>query len=733
MNPDRRETIFNSPIIAATSDEDATEMSYLLARLHVVEQRVRRALFERLRTSPEGTGNPYRGLYVTEQTIIRLLGASPTFDLDSHHDGEDEEPIGDGLTNEIKRSLATANAMANRIEASGVHVRIRGLAKNCRLSALDTELLLIAFAPEIDPRFGRFYGYLHDDISRRWASVGLALELCGATLMGAEFRTRLSPGSPLLDYKLLTIEDDDQPLLARSLRLEERVVGHLLGDDRLDNRLHGIARCLTCPNLPVGTQAKAEADRLAALLIPSTIDGRLVYLRGTPDSPVTEVAATITTAVARDRGNTGEVVIVDLSKVPAPVDIQLVLDSAAREARLRGTGLVIGPLERLPVAAAERAEVLRDLNDLAMPVVLTGSSTWDARWSDPMPLVAALAPSGQHDYSQWWKAELGEPHGTLADSTALSLYRLAPHQIRTTVTAASAQAAFEQNPLMVNQLCRTARLHNSADLERLACRIEPSATWDDLVLADLPKQQLHELADRIRHRDTVLSDWRLRPAHGRGRKVVALFTGESGTGKTLAAEVLASGTGVDLYVVNLATVVDKYIGETEKNLERIFTAAAEVRGMLFFDEADALFGTRSPISDAHDRYANIEAAYLLQRLETFDGIAVLATNLRGNVDQAFLRRLDGIIHFPSPGVAERSKLWDLCLGSAPPRDLDLDLQLVASAFELTGGNIRSCALTAAYRSARTGHPITTSDLFAAVEAEYRKMGRLVDESQFGER
>src|SRR5205814_8926608 len=182
-----------------------------------------------------------------------------------------------------------------------------------------------------------------------------------------------------------------------------------------------------------------------------------------------------------------------------------------------------------------------------------------------------------------------------------------------------------------------------------------------------------ELAARARHRDQVLDEWRMRPGGGRGRGVTGLFAGDSGTGKTMSAEVIAAALGMDLYTVNLATVVDKYVGETEKNLGRIFTEAAGVNGVLLFDEADAIFGKRSEVRDAHDRYANIESAYLLQRMETFDGLAILATNLRANLDEAFTRRLDVVVDFPAPDAPHRRQLWDRCLGALVPRGDDIDL------------------------------------------------------------
>ena len=250
-------------------------------------------------------------------------------------------------------------------------------------------------------------------------------------------------------------------------------------------------------------------------------------------------------------------------------------------------------------------------------------------------------------------------------------------------------------------------------------------SWRDIVLPDKALRQLHELTVRARNRELVLSDWRMRPGGGRGTGVTALFAGDSGTGKTMAAEVIAGDLGLDLYTVNLATVVDKYIGETEKNLERIFTEASRVSAVLLFDEADAIFGKRSEVRDAHDRYANIESAYLLQRMETFDGLAVLATNLRANLDDAFTRRLDMVVDFPLPDEAARLALWQRCLAPPVPAQSDLGLDFYARSFALSGGNIRSAAITAAYLAAETGSAIGGSHVTAAIQQEYRKLGRLL--------
>jgi SpoVK/Ycf46/Vps4 family AAA+-type ATPase len=280
-------------------------------------------------------------------------------------------------------------------------------------------------------------------------------------------------------------------------------------------------------------------------------------------------------------------------------------------------------------------------------------------------------------------------------------------------------------------LAAGARAQNAGGLERLALRIAPRSDWTDLVLPEAVLDQLHELVARVRYRDQVLSSWGLKRGTAKGQGVTALFSGDSGTGKTLAAEVVAGALGLDLYVVDLATVVDKYIGETEKNLDRIFREADRVNGVLLFDEADAIFGKRSDVQDARDRYANVEVAYLLQRMERFDGIAVLTTNLRANIDEAFLRRLDTLIDFPMPGDEMRLLLWERHLPESMPRDETVDLEFLARSFELSGGNIRNVALAAAFLAASGHAPLSMAALIRATAREYRKLGRLTVEHEFG--
>ncbi|WAN70104.1 ATP-binding protein [Moorena producens JHB] len=265
-------------------------------------------------------------------------------------------------------------------------------------------------------------------------------------------------------------------------------------------------------------------------------------------------------------------------------------------------------------------------------------------------------------------------------------------------------------------------------LETLAQRIDVKAGWHDIVLPVDEMSLLHQIVKQVRQRGKVYEEWGFHQRMNRGKGISALFAGESGTGKTMAAEVIAKDLRLHLYRIDLATVVSKYIGETEKNLRRLFDAAEDGGAILFFDEADALFGKRSEVKDAHDRYANIEINYLLQRLEAYRGLAILATNKKSTIDQAFLRRLRFIVNFPFPGVAQRAKIWQKVFPKETPREM-LDWERL-SRFNFTGGNIHSIALNAAFMAAEAGKSVTMDFVLTAARMEFKKLDKLINEADF---
>jgi hypothetical protein len=660
-------------------------------RLATLEQHVRAAVEARRSVDPQ-PDDPFRGLYMTHDQAVELLDRGGGGTIGSAIDQDDQTD--------------DAGRLASLIAAFG-------------LDAVDVALILVAIAPDVDPRLERLYGYLHDDVTRRRASVALALELTGLGPDDPDARARLSGGGTLVRRGLLALEDRERPFLARSLRAPDRVTAFLLGGDDPDPELAPILDSTVTPDLRSTPVALARA--IAAGV-------RLAYLREAAGSaPATSAASAVALA------GLGFLAI-DLTRLSPASEPREQLAAALLEARLRQVVLLAGPLdplvERSPAAVA-------DLADAGWPMVLHGRRAWESGWARAVPLQLDAAAFGTQDRSRFWHAALdGRPDALSNGHLALLIgatqaFHMTPQQIQRAVESGALLALAENRELAARDLQAGARRQNAAGLERLARRVEPIAGWEDLVVPADVGRQLQELAGRARQRDRVLGEWQIGSRSTRGRGITALFAGESGTGKTLSAEVIARELGLDLYVIDLSTVVDKYIGETEKNLDRIFSEADRVNGVLLFDEADAIFGKRSEVRDARDRYANLEVAYLLQRMERFDGLAVLTTNLRANLDESFTRRLDVIVDFPTPDTASRQALWRMHLPTQLPQADDLDLDFLAQRFALAGGNIRNICLTAAYFAADGDGPVHMADLIRATGREYQKLGRLTLEAEFG--
>ncbi|MCX5037053.1 ATP-binding protein [Streptomyces coelicoflavus] len=650
----------------------------MLARLGVLRDRVT-ALVEHRTADDPTADDPLRGLYLPDEAVHHLLRTWPS--------GAD--------------APGTAEPPAHAGGPAGPGDRLAPLAGRARLTELDTAVLLVALAPDVDRTFEPLYGYLNNDVSRRRATVGLALDLCGVPAHTAAARARFHASAPLRALGLLEVEEPERPFLTRSLRAPDRLIGHLLGDDAPDAALRGLLLGMPDPLPAGGADADAFVRRLAARLHEGPLTA---YLREPREGDGLA-------ALARALDAAG----VDALRCTEPEDH---VPELLREARLSGRAVVVAGLPEKPGPLVRALTAAEDVT-----VLLTDPRPYDPHWSPTDPLVLD-APGRRAGGAAAWRTALGADADGFDLASAVAPYRLGGDRVQRAAQAARALAAFDGTPVTADHVRLAARRQSASGLESHARRIRPAVDWQDLVLPDKPLVQLRELALRARHRDRVLGDWRLSAGGGRGRGVLGLFAGESGTGKTLSAEVVAADLGLDLYVVQLSSVVDKYVGETEKNLERIFTEADRTDAVLLFDEADAVFGKRSEVKDAHDKYANMESAYLLQRLESFDGIALLTTNLRANIDEAFTRRLDLVVDFPFPDPEQRLALWRHGLSRVPCAD-GIDPEPLAREFELAGGSIRSAVVTAAYLAAGRDDMVTADDLLEGARREYRKAGRLV--------
>ncbi len=592
------------------------------------------------------------------------------------------------------------------------------LADSFSLDELECDLLVVAAAAELDIRFGAVYAALLANPLRLRPTAGLALELCGYGSLSAHGRQRLGSGGTLQRQLLLMVEGPE-PLMLQSLRVPERVVSHLLGDAGPAPEL--LALVVAVPG---------RRDSQAALIAHAVQLGTMIVHVRTRRS-----AAGLATARGACDLLERHALLIDLSRRPAGADPASLVQIAAREAALRRACLVLSgvddvlPSDRTVLTVAEQAPV---------PVIVVDGLGWDTDWVR-VPLVTVDATELTHaERAALWATAVVDASVPAQDPTAwldlLSL-KMTPQEVLASAGIAAVMAAARREPVTAGSLRRAARIQGGSRLRGPATSTVPRARLADLVLPAPARRAVEELVSWARNRDTLLEVAHLTGKGSKGRGLTAMFAGSPGTGKTLAAEAVAGELGLELYTVDLSSVIDKYIGETQKQLERVISEAENMNVVLFFDEADSLFGSRSAVGDSRDRYANQEVSYLLQRIERFEGLAILATNLRGNLDPAFIRRLHHIIAFTDPDPATRRRLWEshiLQLGALDPTD-PLDLTWLSDAVEVTGGDIRNIVMSAAFTAAADrprsdltdgqGVAVGMRHVLAAVDREYLKLGR----------
>jgi ATPase family protein associated with various cellular activities (AAA)/winged helix domain-containing protein len=582
--------------------------------------------------------------------------------------------------------------------------RLDPIASRLRLGAVDLGLLLCAVAPTVDARFGALFAELDPGERRRAPRVDAAGQIAGGTPWDPAFRRSVGDTGALSRSHLWQIVGSG-PLPERTLVVHERTVRHLLGHDETDPSIERVAATVAYVEAP-------EVEQIASLLLGGFWT---MWVHDPSGHTGVSVACTAQAQLGVD------VIALDLRHLNAGESLSEVLPAALREATLRSSGIVVGAVEIDRDGAA-----LSTLVDAVCPVILVSEQAWDPVRSALRPALVQVVAAPFATRRVLWEqaAASAGVDASAAELDGLSTLRLGPGQIAAAAVAAVPLSIAAGQALSERHFRAAANANGAGRLERLSTHVVPRATFDDLVLPDDLLDELGSIPGWMRTRGKVRNDWGMDRGARHSRGITCLFAGPSGTGKTLAAEVLAHSLGVDLYVIDLSQIVDKYIGETEKNLDRVFSQAEGVNGVLLFDEADALFGKRTDVKSSHDRNANLEVAYLLQRMERYDGIAVLTSNLRNNIDEAFTRRLDVLCAFTEPDMPARLALWQRHLPPLVPLADDVDLAVLAEQLPITGGSIRNITIAAAHAAAIDDTAVTMRHLVVAASREYRKQGRL---------
>lgn len=632
------------------------------------------------------------------------------------------------------------NAKISRALEQGIFLALPQLAHLFGLSPFEIQAIVICLAPELRRKYDKLYAYLQDDITRKKPSVDLILELlCETDADKWNAGTVLSGHSPLMRAGILQKTDDlhspsGSSGLAQFLNLDSRILGFLLGRNQIDARLIDLAR-LHSPSSAVDDLFVDPAITTRLLqLTQRHFAGQVnekkklvLYFYGPYGAGKQELALTLC-------GELGcAMLAVDMELLlKHGSEAEAILRLAFREGLLMQAVIYLDNVDAL--LKEDNKAMLKTLSKMIAEygwlVFLTGEKPWTPKGLFEQALFHAIelpVPDVPLRKAVWEKSLQNQV--PVAGSWAAQLasqFRLTPGQIHDAVEFAGNECAVRggQQKMVLTDLYRACRHQSNQKLAELAVKIEPSYGWEDLVLPDDKLVHLKEICSQVKHRYRVFGEWGFDKKLSYGKGLCMLFSGSPGTGKTMAAQVIAGELQQDLYKIDLSGVVSKYIGETEKNLAKIFQEAETSNAILFFDEADALFGKRTEVSDAHDRYANIETSYLLQKMEEYEGVVIMATNLCENMDDAFTRRIRFIVEFPFPDEVSRLKIWQTHFPQEAPLSEQIDFEYLSRELKIAGGSIKNIVLNSAFLAAEKDGVIGMEHILHGAKREFEKIGKL---------
>jgi AAA+ superfamily predicted ATPase len=638
---------------------------------------------------------------------------------------EDAECV--ALTAALHEIEAELAQLRGQLMDEGAVPALEALARLFGLNSLERDMLLLCFAIDVDPSFAMLAAYVQDNLNARHATPDLVFSvLCQGPEQKEMARNALLSSAPLRHYKLITQDDEGTGAVSvlQALRADERISNYIRGNNRLDKRIVHLLR-LVPPQPIVGVHLELVEQLCRWAEASAGSPWPAFHFTGPPGAGKEAVAREFCAILVV------QLYALDLKRLPvSDAERHDLMHLMERETAISRIAVYIDVTD-LDVNDRPTASSAQDWIETVGGLVFIGArERFQLRRPVNHVAVPQLDAAAQ---TQIWRESLAQIKNSIDGQIdeLVQQFNLGPGAIPKAVAAAVARACRREGDflLVADDLWQTCRDQVGRELNSLAQRLKPAYTWDDIVVSDDLMSQLHEIGDQVALRSEVYDRWGFGARLPRGRGISALFSGPSGTGKTMAAEILANELKLDLYRIDLAGVVSKYIGETEKNLRNVFDAAEESGAILFFDEADALFGKRSEVRDSHDRYANIEVNYLLQRMEDYRGLAILCTNRRSALDRAFLRRLRFLLEFPFPDGEKRRQIWSKVFPKETPvAALDLD---ELARLEISGGNIRNIALNAAFLAAREGTSVQMPQLLRAARREYTKIDKLLTEAEFG--
>ncbi|MCX8131153.1 MAG: AAA family ATPase [Clostridia bacterium] len=690
----------------------------------------------------DGIFGQLRGMAISGSEIVQML---------------EEDTENCQYTEEIRALKAELKELDSRIESKraasaekGVYLALAELSQLLKLTHFEEQCIVICLAIELDRKYQKLFAILQDDMTLKKPCVDFVLTLlCESKEERIKARRYFDAEAPLPKYILCLTDGasgNHDPLISRVLKLEERIVNFLLGYNHMDSGLTYIVN---------GTYARKDTGsvyfsqekhnkilkfvELHFSQVGKPRENVIFYFYGPDGYSKRQQAETLCNCLDIN------LIIADTVRLlENPAQLTEILLLLERETILLQSAIYFEDFDCLSGAddtySTKIKYVLESIAKSCPLTFLSGESPGKVyKFVNGLSFIEMeFEVPPDRTRKELWE-EMGKDYKFASDidfDTLAGKFRFTPGKIKDTLFTAQELTRWRSNEdsrIGIKDLHAACRMQSSHKLGTLAQKLKPKYTWRDIVLLPDQVKQLEEICNQVKYRQLVNDTWGFGHKLSYGKGVNALFSGPPGTGKTMAAEVIANELDLDLYKIDLAQVVSKYIGETEKNLQKIFREASESNAILFFDEADALFGKRSEIKDAHDRYANVEIAFLLQKMEEYDGITILATNLFGNIDSAFIRRIQFVIEFSFPDEEYRKRIWEVTFPSETPLDKGVDFDLLASEIRLSGGNIKNIALAAAFLAAKDKDRVKMAHLLQAARREHQKLNRSWNESNLSRR